>query len=119
MPGKIANGSRLAEMLDTMRYGSVAGDRAQPGQCRRVAIENRDQRAMAGKPVQQALDVGEGAGIAAGAFALRRRPSRVETVGRGDGKNGDIAPMLTNPPRRGEGRSRGVRVSSGLTWRCS
>ena len=46
VPVKLGERSGLAEVFNTKRPRAVAGDRAEPGQRRRVAVEHADDAAM-------------------------------------------------------------------------
>src|SRR5665213_3843455 len=69
---EVGDRAGLAEMLDAQRPGAMPEDRAEPGERRRVSIENGDQRRLPWHPGQQPLDV-----------ALRGRAALTRAAGRG------------------------------------
>src|SRR5579862_3490406 len=91
MAVEIVDRAGLAEMLDAERPHAMAVDRAEPGQGRRMAVEHADDAAMARQRGEQPLDMGAGMDQAALARAACRGPAGIEAVGRGDGKETDIA----------------------------
>ena len=61
---QVSKRSRLAKMLDTQCYCSMARDAAQPGEGGGVAVKHGDQQAVPWHITQQALDVASRLGIA-------------------------------------------------------
>src|SRR5260370_21224617 len=57
VPIEIADRPGLAEMLDPERAHAMAGDAAEPGQRRRMAVEHGDDAAMISHIGKDALDV--------------------------------------------------------------
>src|SRR5580704_15989694 len=84
----------LAEMLDAERPHAMAVDGAEPSQSRRMTVEHADDAAMARQAGEQPLDVGAGVNQAALARPACRGPAGVETVGRSDSKQPDVAAIL-------------------------
>ena len=79
------------------RRASACGGRATaPSQASvaGMAVEHRDEAAVRRHVREQPLDVAAGVDEAALARPLRRRPAGVEPVGRGDGEQADVAPVL-------------------------
>src|SRR3984957_15396630 len=89
---KIGNGARLAEMLDAERTRPVPDHRAEPGESRRVPVDDGDQAAMGRNLAQQPFDMTRGVHEAAFAGPLSRGPAGVEPVGRGHRKKANVAP---------------------------
>src|SRR3974377_334859 len=57
VPVKLGQRARLAEMFDAKRARTMAGDRAKPGERRRMAIEHADDAAMRRHVGEQALQM--------------------------------------------------------------
>jgi hypothetical protein len=91
---EVADGAGLAEMLHAERKGLVAGHRAEPGQRRRVAVDDRDNSAWRGSSPSSVSMWLRRLRVAAGARALCRGPAGVQPVRRGDGQHADIAPVI-------------------------
>ena len=94
VPVELGERAGLAEMLDAERARAMAGDRAEPGQRRRVAVEHGDDAAMRRHVGEQPLDMRARMHQAALARALRRGPAGIEPVGRGDREQADVAAVL-------------------------
>ena len=75
-------------------------DGAEPGERRRMAIDDRDQRAMRRHIGEQTLDVAPGMDKPVLARPLRRGPAGIEPIGRGYGEQPDIAPVLRHQAHR-------------------
>src|SRR5436309_745077 len=86
MAVEVGDRAGLAEMLDTERLLPVAVDAAEPGERRRVAVQHRDDAAIARELAEQALDMAGRLVVAALARPLGRLPAGIEPVGRGDGE---------------------------------
>ena len=78
---KIGQRAGLAEMLNTKWPHPVTGDCAEPGQCRRMPIEDTDDAAMRGYVSEQALDVRARMHEPALSRTLRRSPAGIEAIG--------------------------------------
>ncbi len=66
----------------------------EPGERCGMAVEHGNNAAVGRRVGEQFLDMRAGVNEAALARALRRSPAGVETVGRGDGKEADVAAIL-------------------------
>jgi len=86
--------SGLTEMLDAERAYTVAGDRPQPGKRRWMSIQHGDDAAMRRQIGEQPFDMRARMHKAAFAHALRGGPAGIEPIGRGDGEQADVAPVL-------------------------
>src|SRR5262249_35400062 len=84
----------LAEMLNTQRARAMTGDCAEPGKRRRMSIEYRDDAAMRWHVGEQALNMRARVHQAALTGPLRGSPACIESVGRGDREQADIAAVL-------------------------
>src|SRR5882672_12259812 len=78
MPIEIGDRSGLSEMLDAERPHAMAVHGAEPGERRRMAVEHRDDSAMARHAGEQPLDMRARMREAALAGALRRGPAGIE-----------------------------------------
>ncbi len=94
MPVQIANCTSLAEVFDAQWDGLVPHDRPQPGQRYGVTVNQGDQFRMRGKRIQQCLDMRLRSLVAARTCPLRCGPAGIQSVGRRDGQNADVATRL-------------------------
>src|SRR5260370_16524697 len=81
VPVEIADRSGLAEMLDPERAHAMAGDAAEPGQRRWMAVDHGDDAAMIGDVGEQPLDVCARMHEAALAPPLPPGPAALEPLG--------------------------------------
>ncbi len=100
VPVEVRYRAGLAEMLDAERTHPVAGDCAEPGERRRVAVKHGDDPRMRRHFVEHLLDMGAGMGKPAFAGALRRRPAGIEPVGGGNGEQPNVAAVFRHQPYR-------------------
>ena len=103
MAVKIGNRARLAEVLDAERARSVAHHGTDPGECRRMCVDDGDQAAMGRDLGKQALDMARGVHEASLAGPLSRGPAGVEPVGRGHCKKANVSPVLGDQADRFDG----------------
>src|SRR5258708_37382621 len=87
-------------MLDAERAHAMAADGAEPGERRRMTVEYGDDPAMGRTIGHELFDMRARVHEPALARALRRGPAGVEPVGRGDGKQADVAAVLGHQPDR-------------------
>src|SRR5436853_1583378 len=85
---EIGDVPRLAEMVDAGRHQRNRGGAAEPGQCRGMAVADRDERGARTESRQQAL------GAARLAARQSRPPFGMEPVGRGYGEETDTGDIL-------------------------
>src|SRR5690606_6645631 len=90
---EIGDRTSLAKMFNAQRANAMAADRAQPGESRRMSVEDSHQAAMVRHAHQETFDVRTRVRKPALARPLRRHPARIETVGRRNGQKTDVAPV--------------------------
>src|SRR6185503_2824806 len=73
---------------------AMTGDRAEPGQCRRMSVKNADNSAMRRHVGEQTLDVWTRVHEPAFACTLRCGPAGVEAIGGRDRQQADIATVF-------------------------
>src|SRR6266508_1675822 len=95
---EVGNRSRLAEMLDAKRAHAMALYGAEPGECRRMAVEHADDAAMGRQVGEQPLDMRARMHEAAFARTLCRGPSGIEPVRGGDGEKANVAAVFGDQP---------------------
>ena len=105
---EIGDVAGLAEGVDAERVDAVPGDRAEPGERRRVAVEHGDDRGVGGEPSQQPFDRRGAPGIAGDPGLAGADPTLVQAVGRGDGQEPHVRDVLAQRVDRllGFGRHR-------------
>src|SRR3974377_225216 len=102
VPVKLGQRARLAEMFDAKRARTMAGDRAKPGERRRMAIEHADDAAMRRHVGEQALNMRAGVHEAALACPLRGGPAGIEPVGGGYGEQPHVAAVFRHQTDGGD-----------------
>ena len=96
---EIANRAGLAEMFDPHRDRLMTGDSAQPGQRRRMTVDDGDDFAVTRKVGHQGLDMRLRRFVAAGPGTLGRSPAGVQPVSRRHGQHPNIPAALPDDPR--------------------
>src|SRR6185295_18004556 len=81
-------------MLDAERSHAMTGDRAKPGQCRRMPVEHADDTAMRWHVGEQALNVRTRVHEPALAGALCGSPAGIKAIGGRDRQQADIATVF-------------------------
>ena len=87
-------------MLDAERAHAMAVHSAEPGQRRRMPVDDCHDPAMGRHVGQQLFDMRSGVDEAALSRPLCRGPAGVEPVGRGDGEQPHVAAVLGHQPDR-------------------
>ncbi len=83
-------------MLDTERDGAMAGNTAKPGKRGRMAIDNRNQQAMAWHRTEQPFDMAARLAVSALARPLGRMPASVKPVCRGNCQQACVLTVFAN-----------------------
>jgi hypothetical protein len=92
---QIWSGSDLAAMFNAKRLCNMALDGAEPRQSCRMAINDRDDGAVARQWRQQALNVTERTAVSPMSKSLCRLPADVKTLSGSNVQNPDTAPIFS------------------------
>ena len=90
----------LTERIHAEGPHAMPGDRAQPTQRGRVRIGDGDERAIAGHGSQQAFDGAKRIGLPRFARLAGVRPIGMQPIGRSDGEQAHVTPILGQQPDR-------------------
>src|SRR5690606_18449426 len=102
MAVEVGDRAGLAEMLDAQGDGAVAENAAEPAQGGGMGVDGGDDAGTVGNFGEQILYMAQGL-VAMQPRPLRRLPTGIEPIGRGDGEHGDIAPIATEAGRGRDG----------------
>jgi len=100
VPIELRNRACLSEMLDPEGAHAMAVHGAEPGERRRMAVDDGHDPAVGWHIGQQLFDMRAGVHEATLARALRRGPAGVETVRRSDGKQAHVTAVFGHQPHR-------------------
>src|ERR1700722_13892612 len=91
---EIRDRTRLPEVLDAERTNAMSAHRTKPAECRGMAIDDGDDAAMPWQAHEQPFDVAAGMDEAAFPRPPRRGPAGIESIGRSDREQADVAAVF-------------------------